>query len=211
MNIRPITDADSLDALGESSWHEEAVGSPTLGIALSTLEPADLVFLAQLPGKEDATAPDPASGKLKYVKGDPTLLDLEKDIQVSVLAASSDFSKDLLVIYSTDSQKMGAFEAESTDQNTLCHADEMHPVPVDCGLECHTDLIEPKSLEGSEPRDESKEGVVRIASNVDVASNEALASADLPLNVVKVGVEQLGTPVKSPIGSSALIMAEINM
>ncbi|GMH08602.1 hypothetical protein Nepgr_010442 [Nepenthes gracilis] len=78
----------------------------------------------------------------------------------------------------------------------------MHPIPIDCSLETTPDLAEPKSLEGYEPMDESKEGEVRIASNV------ALASADLPLNAVKVGVEQLGTPIKSPIGSSSLVVAD---
>ncbi|GMH28995.1 hypothetical protein Nepgr_030838 [Nepenthes gracilis] len=102
----------------------------------------------------------------------------------------------------------GGFEIELMVQNILCHADEMHPIFVDCSLECHTDLAEPKSLEGYEPMDESKEGEVRTASNVGVASNVALASADLPLNAIEVGVEQIGMPAMSLIGSSSLVVAD---
>ncbi|GMH27725.1 hypothetical protein Nepgr_029568 [Nepenthes gracilis] len=38
MYIRPITNTDHLGALGGSSWHEEAIGSPALGTTPSTLE-----------------------------------------------------------------------------------------------------------------------------------------------------------------------------
>ncbi|GMH25919.1 hypothetical protein Nepgr_027762 [Nepenthes gracilis] len=115
---------------------------------------------------------------------------------------------DHLVLSSPASPKLEAFGAESKDQASLLlptiplyspvdyHAAEIHPVPFDCSLASHNELVEPKSLEGFDLLAESKVGEVCTAGHVDIASTEALATANLPLTAVKVGVEQLGTPIK---------------